>query len=128
MKKKILSYFADAFVAAVLAAAVAAFAVGAGQTVDGQISGAAREILVGSTVGRQALFGSCWHAPLMTFFYLPFVWLLPGVWAAAGACFAAWFVVLLVSRDVIMSMLLVVLKGRGVTGLPVHFLGKAATF
>ena len=39
-----------------------------------------------------------------------------------------WFVILLVSRDVIMSMLLVVLKGRGVTGLPVHFLGKAATF
>jgi len=39
-----------------------------------------------------------------------------------------WFVVLLVSRDVIMSMVLVVLKGRGVTGLPVHFLGKAATF
>ena len=39
-----------------------------------------------------------------------------------------WFVVLLVSLDVIMSMVLVVLKGRGVTGLPVHFLGKAATF
>lgn len=39
-----------------------------------------------------------------------------------------WFVVLLVSRDVIMSVVLVVLKGRGVTGLPVHFLGKAATF
>lgn len=39
-----------------------------------------------------------------------------------------WFVVLLVSRDVIMSVVLVVLKRRGVTGLPVHFLGKAATF
>lgn len=39
-----------------------------------------------------------------------------------------WFVILLVSRDVIMSVVLVVLKGRGVTGLPVHFLGKAATF
>ena len=39
-----------------------------------------------------------------------------------------WFVVLLVSRDVIMSVVLAVLKRRGVTGLPVHFLGKAATF
>lgn len=39
-----------------------------------------------------------------------------------------WFVILLVSRDVIMSGVLAVLKRRGVTGLPVHFLGKAATF
>lgn len=39
-----------------------------------------------------------------------------------------WFVVLLVSRDVIMAVVLAVLKRRGVTGLPVHFLGKAATF
>lgn len=40
----------------------------------------------------------------------------------------AWLVVLLVSRDVLMSIVLAVLKRRGVTGLPVHFLGKAATF
>ncbi len=39
-----------------------------------------------------------------------------------------WFVVLLVARDLIMSVVLMVLKRRGVTGLPVHFLGKAATF
>lgn len=39
-----------------------------------------------------------------------------------------WFVLLLVSRDVIMSVVLAVLKRRGVTGLPVHFVGKAATF
>lgn len=39
-----------------------------------------------------------------------------------------WFVLLLVSRDLIMSVVLAVLKRRGVTGLPVHFLGKAATF
>lgn len=39
-----------------------------------------------------------------------------------------WLVVLLVSRDVLMSLVLVLLKRRGVTGLPVHFLGKAATF
>lgn len=39
-----------------------------------------------------------------------------------------WFVVALVSRDLILGVVLAVLKGRGVTGLPVHFLGKAATF
>lgn len=39
-----------------------------------------------------------------------------------------WFVVILLSRDVIMAVVLAVLKRRGVTGLPVHFLGKAATF
>ena len=39
-----------------------------------------------------------------------------------------WFVVLLVGRDVVMSIVLLALKSRGVTGLPVHFLGKAATF
>jgi cardiolipin synthase len=40
----------------------------------------------------------------------------------------AWLVVLLISRDLILAVVLAVLKRRGVTGLPVHFLGKAATF
>lgn len=39
-----------------------------------------------------------------------------------------WLVVILVARDVILAVVLAVLKRRGVTGLPVHFLGKAATF
>lgn len=39
-----------------------------------------------------------------------------------------WFVALLVSRDLILAVALALLKRRGVTGLPVHFLGKAATF
>ena len=39
-----------------------------------------------------------------------------------------WFVVILLSRDVVMAVVLWVLKRRGVVGLPVHFLGKAATF
>jgi cardiolipin synthase len=39
-----------------------------------------------------------------------------------------WLVVLLVSRDVIMAIALALLKRVGVTGLPVHFIGKAATF
>lgn len=39
-----------------------------------------------------------------------------------------WFVTILVSRDLLMAVVLALLKRRGVTGLPVHFLGKAATF
>jgi cardiolipin synthase (CMP-forming) len=40
-----------------------------------------------------------------------------------------WFAVLLVSRDVLLSLVLWVLRRRrGIVGLPVHFLGKAATF
>lgn len=39
-----------------------------------------------------------------------------------------WFVVILLSRDVVMAGVLWVLKRRDVVGLPVHFLGKAATF
>lgn len=39
----------------------------------------------------------------------------------------AWVVVALVLRDVLMSMLLIYLKRFGFTGVPVHFVGKAAT-
>lgn len=39
-----------------------------------------------------------------------------------------WLVVVLVSRDVVMAVVLALLKRRGVVGLPVHFIGKAATF
>jgi len=39
-----------------------------------------------------------------------------------------WLVVLLLSRDVVLAVALALLKRRGITGLPVHFLGKAATF
>ena len=38
-----------------------------------------------------------------------------------------WVVVLLILRDVLMSMLLLYLKRLGITGVPVHFVGKAAT-
>ena len=39
-----------------------------------------------------------------------------------------WLVVLLLARDLVLAVVLAALKRRGVTGLPVHFLGKAATF
>ena len=38
-----------------------------------------------------------------------------------------WVVLALLMRDVLMSLLLAALKRRGITGLPVHFIGKAAT-
>jgi cardiolipin synthase len=39
-----------------------------------------------------------------------------------------WLVVVLLGRDLILAVVLALLKRRGITGLPVHFLGKAATF
>ncbi|HJU96635.1 MAG TPA: CDP-alcohol phosphatidyltransferase family protein [Jiangellaceae bacterium] len=39
-----------------------------------------------------------------------------------------WFAVLLVGRDVFLAFLVPALRRRGLTVLPVHFLGKAATF
>jgi cardiolipin synthase len=39
-----------------------------------------------------------------------------------------WFVVALVAREVVMALMLVYLRTRGQLGLPVHYVGKAATF
>ncbi len=39
-----------------------------------------------------------------------------------------WLVVLLLGRDLFMGIVIIVLKRVGQTGLPVHFVGKAATF
>ncbi|MCA0251048.1 MAG: CDP-alcohol phosphatidyltransferase family protein [Actinobacteria bacterium] len=39
-----------------------------------------------------------------------------------------WLLILLVSRDVLLALLLPALRRRGFISLPVHFLGKAATF
>jgi len=39
-----------------------------------------------------------------------------------------WLVVILVARDVVLALLVPLLKTRGYTSLPVHFLGKAGTF
>jgi cardiolipin synthase len=38
-----------------------------------------------------------------------------------------WVVIALLSRDILMSMVLLYLKRFGITGIPVHFVGKAAT-
>ncbi len=39
-----------------------------------------------------------------------------------------WLVVALLAREAVMALMLLYLRGRGQTGLPVHFVGKAATF
>lgn len=39
-----------------------------------------------------------------------------------------WLVVVLLGRDLVLAIVMGRLARRGVTGLPVHFLGKAATF
>jgi cardiolipin synthase len=39
-----------------------------------------------------------------------------------------WFVAVLVGRDIVLALQMAVLKRHGVTGLPVNFVGKAATF
>ncbi len=54
-----------------------------------QVAGICRELVAGTTEGRQALCGSCWAAPLPVLFYLPFAWLLPEPAAGWAAVFAA---------------------------------------
>lgn len=39
-----------------------------------------------------------------------------------------WLVVALLAREAVMALMLLYLRRRGQTGLPVHFVGKAATF
>jgi cardiolipin synthase (CMP-forming) len=39
-----------------------------------------------------------------------------------------WWTILLLARDVVLAATLPLLRRRGLTALPVHFLGKAATF
>jgi cardiolipin synthase len=39
-----------------------------------------------------------------------------------------WLVVVLLARELVMAMMLLYLRSRGQVGLPVHFVGKAATF
>ncbi|MEP6630649.1 MAG: CDP-alcohol phosphatidyltransferase family protein, partial [Lapillicoccus sp.] len=39
-----------------------------------------------------------------------------------------WLLIVLVARDLFMGVVIVLLKRVGQTGLPVHFVGKAATF
>ena len=64
-----------------------------------QIAGICRELIAGTTEGRQALFGSCWVAPLPVLAYLPFAWMLPEPFAGWAAFFAAWLFVFWCVRE-----------------------------
>jgi hypothetical protein len=66
-----------------------------------QAAGICRELIAGTTEGRQALFGSCWVAPLPVLFYLPFAWLLPEPAAGWAAFFAAWIFVFWAVREAV---------------------------
>lgn len=52
---------------------------------------------------------------------------IPVVLAAAGVL-PWWFVIVLIGRDVVLAATLPVLRSRGLTALPVTYIGKAATF
>ena len=66
-----------------------------------QAAGICRELIAGTTEGRQALFGSCWAAPLPVLFYLPFAWLLPEPFAGWTAFFVAWLFVFWSVREAV---------------------------
>ncbi|MCL2104023.1 MAG: hypothetical protein FWH21_03060 [Kiritimatiellaeota bacterium] len=89
----------------VLAAALLAFARWSDPTWEtgAQTAGICRELIAGTTEGRQALFGSCWVAPLPVLFYLPFAWLLPEPFAGGGAFLAAWLFVFWCVREALKS-------------------------
>ena len=68
-----------------------------------QIAGICRELIAGTTEGRQALFGSCWVAPLPVLAYLPFAWLLPEPFAGWCAFLAAWLFAFWCVREALKS-------------------------
>jgi hypothetical protein len=87
----------------VLAAALLVFARTCGGVWEpgAQVAGICRELILGTTEGRQALFGSCWVAPLPVLFYLPFAWLLPEPLAGWTAFFAAWLFLFWAVREAV---------------------------
>lgn len=87
----------------VLAAAVLAFARlhDAAWEPGAQAAGICRELIAGTTEGRQALFGSCWVAPLPVLLYLPFAWLLPEPLAGWAAFFTAWLFLFWAVREAV---------------------------
>lgn len=87
----------------VLAAVVLAFARlhDASWEPGAQAAGICRELIAGTTEGRQALFGSCWVAPLPVLFYLPFAWLLPEPLAGWAAFFTAWLFLFWAVREAV---------------------------
>ncbi len=69
----------------------------------GRLSGVCKELVRGTTEGRQALAGSCWNGPLATLFYLPVAWMLPPVAAGYAAFFLAYALMLWSVREALKS-------------------------
>ncbi|MDD4101244.1 MAG: hypothetical protein PHU80_01255 [Kiritimatiellae bacterium] len=90
---------------ALLAAALLGYALNRFGQLDpaAQAAGICRELIAGTTEGRQALFGSCWAAPLPVLFYLPFSWLLPEPLAGPAAFWLSWFFVFWSVRESVKS-------------------------
>jgi len=82
--------------------AVAAFG-NEGWEPAGRLAGICRELVLGTTEGRQALAGSCWFGPLATLFYLPLAWIFPAGVAGGIAFFLAFFLLLWSVREALKS-------------------------
>ena len=65
----------------------------------GRLAGVCRELVQGTTEGRQALAGSCWNGPLATLFFLPVAWLFPPKAAGYISFFLAYAVMLWSVRE-----------------------------
>lgn len=69
----------------------------------GRLAGICKELVQGTTQGRQALAGSCWFGPLSTLFYLPLAWIFPARIAGGVAFFLSFFLVLWSVREALKS-------------------------
>ncbi|MDD2598863.1 MAG: hypothetical protein PHO37_06525 [Kiritimatiellae bacterium] len=69
----------------------------------GRLAGICKELVQGTTQGRQALAGSCWFGPLSTLFYLPLAWMFSLRIAGGVAFFLSFFLVLWSVREALKS-------------------------
>ena len=69
----------------------------------GRLAGICKELVQGSTQGRQALAGSCWFGPLATLFYLPLAWMFSVRIAGGIAFFLSFFLLLWSVREALKS-------------------------
>ena len=102
---KRIRFLTGGIIPVALAAALLAFARWSDPTWETgeQIAGICRELIAGTTEGRQALFGSCWVAPLPVLVYLPFAWLFPEPFAGWCAFLVAWLFVFWCVREALKS-------------------------
>ena len=121
-----------------LAAAIVAIGYLANGSGDATSLAICRELLAGTDQGRQALVGSCWHAPLTTLTLLPFTWLLGcSTIAALTTAWAVWTFTLVIAgrtsgRETPRGWMLIILLALGIVAsgkgaLPSAAVAAAAT-